>query len=187
MAKKPKFTEQPAEPVLLKLDLGTGKGRNRPEGFLGVDKDKYPHARIVDLRKRWPWPDNSVDEVNANYLLPFLAPRERVFFMNELHRVLKPGAKATIITPYWAACKAFGDATTYWPPISEAWYARLNKAWRDAQDYDDPDGYLCDFDHTLGYNLHQSLVGRIMEYQQHAVVHFKEAAQDLIANLTKRS
>jgi hypothetical protein len=174
------------EPVLVRLDLGTGKGRNKPEGFLGVDLLKGDGVFVTDLRKTWPWKRESVDEINANYLVPFLTPSERVHFANELYRVLKAGCKATIITPYWASCKGYGDVGTYWPPVSEAWYPRLNKAWREAQDYDDPDGYTCDFDHTLGYGLHQSLAARNMEYQQHAVSFWKEAAQDLVATLIKR-
>jgi SAM-dependent methyltransferase len=185
-AKKLRFTKQPITPPLVQLDLGTGKGKNRPEGFLGVDSHHYPGARVVDLRKRWPWPDNSVDAVHCNHLLQFFTSRERVHFTNELYRILKPGAKATIITPYWAACKGYGDTSTCWPPVSEAWYARLNKVWREAQDYDDPDGYTCDFEHTIGYGLHQAIVPRNLEYQQHAVMFYKEAVQDLIANLMKK-
>lgn len=184
--KKPRFTEQSVEANLVRLDLGTGKGKNKPEGFLGVDIIPGAGVMVVDLRKKWPWKDNSVDLVNANYLVPFLAPHERVHFVNELHRVLKQGAKATIITPYWAACKGFGDVSTYWPPVSEAWYARLNKQWRDAQDYVDPDGYTCDFDNTIGYGLHPTIAVRNMEYQQHAVAFWKEAAQDMVATLIKR-
>ena len=183
--KKSRFIEHPVEPILLRLDLGAGKGRNTPEGFLKVDLHPGPGIRVVDLRKRWPWAKDSVDEVSTNYVLPFLAPHERVHFMNELYRVLKPGAKAQMITPYWASCKAYGDATAYYPPISEAWYARLNKTWRDAQNYEDPDGYTCNFDHTIGYALHQSIASRNMEYQQHAVSFWKEAAQDMICTLVK--
>lgn len=182
---KKRFVEQPDEPVLLKLDLGCGKGAGTPEGFLKVDKDKHPGVRQVDLRKRWPWKANTVDEVHAAYLLPFLTPKERIHFVNELYRVLKPGAKATIIGGCWSACKSMGDLSTHWPPVSEAWFCRLNKAWRDAQNYNDPDGYTCNFDHTIGYGLHPALVSRNQEYQQHAVSFWKEAAQDMVATLTK--
>ena len=49
---KKRFVEQP---VVLKLDLGCGKGQSTPDGFLKVDKDKHPGVQQVDLRKRWPW------------------------------------------------------------------------------------------------------------------------------------
>ena len=183
--KKLKFTEQKLGPTL-RLDLGTGKGANRPDGFIGVDIKKYPGVtQVVDLRKRWPWKASSVDEVQMYHLMQFLTPAERVHVMHELYRVLKVGGKAQVITPFWCASKAYGDATAYYPPISEAWYFRLNKAWREQQNYDDPDGYTCNFDHTLGYGMHQSIAARNQEYQQHALTFWKDAAQDLIANLTK--
>ena len=185
VAKRLKFTEQTSAPTL-KLDLGTGKGGNRPDGFVGVDLVKYKGVTTVtDLRKRWPWKANSVDEVQAYYLLQFLTPQERVHFVHELHRVLKAGGKANVVTPFWCSSKAYGDATACFPPISEAWYFRLNKAWREQQNYDDPDGYTCDFDHTLGYGMHQSIAVRNQEYQQHALTYWKEAAQDLCATLVK--
>ena len=183
--KKLKFTEQVSAPTL-KLDLGTGKGATRPEGFIGVDKVKHPGVtQVVDLRKRWPWKANSVDEVQASHLLQYFTSQDRWHFVHELYRVLKAGGKATIITPYWAACKAYGDLTACYPPVSEAWFFRLNKAWREQQNYDDPDGYTCNFDHSLGYGMHQSVAVRNPEYQQHAISFWKEAAQDLCATLVK--
>ena len=183
--KKLKFTEQ-KEANRLCLDLGTGKGANRPEGFIGVDKVKHKGVtQVTDLRKRWPWKAGSVDEINASHLLQYFTVRERIHFVHELYRVLKTGGKATVITPYWAACKAYGDLTGASPPISEAWYFRLNKAWREQQNYDDPDGYTCNFDHSLGYGMHHTIAVRNAEYQQHAISFWKEAAQDLCATLVK--
>lgn len=183
---KKRFVQQSNDPVLLKLDLGCGKGASTPDGFLKVDKDKHPGVRQVDLRKRWPWKANTVDEARSAFVLPFLTPSERIHFVHELYRVLKPSASATIIVGSWSACKSFGDLSTYWPPVSEAWFWRLNKAWREAQNYNDPDGYTCDFDHTIGYGLHPAVSSRLQDYQQHAVTFFKEAAQDLCVTLTKR-
>ena len=183
--KKLKFTEQ-QEPARVCLDLGTGKGAARPEGFVGVDKVKHKGvAQVVDLRKRWPWKASSVDEIHASHLLQYFTVRERIHFIHELYRVLKTGGKATVITPYWAACKAYGDLTGASPPISEAWYFRLNKAWREQQNYDDPDGYTCNFDHSLFYGMHHTVAVRNPEYQQHAISFWKEAAQDLCATLVK--
>ena len=131
--KKLKFTEQ-KEPTKLCLDLGTGKGATCPDGFIGVDLVKHAGVtQVVDLRKRWPWKAGSVDEINASHILQYFTPQERIHFVHELYRVLKVGGKATVITPYWAACKAYGDLTACAPPVSEAWYFRLNKGWREAQ------------------------------------------------------
>jgi len=185
--KKLKFTEEKSESTLLRLDLGAGKGAATPEGFVGVDIVPWKGVRVHDLRTRWPWKTNSVDEVNADYLVHYFTVKERVHFANELYRVLKVGAKAVLKTPHWAASKAYGDTRVQWPPVSEMWFAMLNKAWREGQNSVDTSGYTCDFDHTLGYGLHPLIISRNYEYQQHAVTFWKEAAQDLCATLIKRS
>lgn len=183
---KLKFKEQAEEANLVKLDLGCGKLANTPEGFIGVDKVALKGVKVVDLTKKWPWKNNSVDEAQANYLVHYLTAAERVHFVNELYRVLKPGAKCLILTPMWSAAKGYGDVMAQWPPVSEAWLPWLNKAWRDGQNHVSQAGYTCDFDHTAGYGLHPSMQSRAQEYQQQWVNFGKEAAQDLVATLIKR-
>lgn len=78
----------------LKLNLGA-LDRAFP-GFLSVDI--CPPADIVtDLSQPWPWEDSTVDEVKALDVIEHIA--DRIHFMNQLHRVLKPGARAEIVTP----------------------------------------------------------------------------------------
>lgn len=101
----------------MKLNLGCGD-RVIP-GFTGVDiADAWvggPHDtpdgyQQVDLAGPWPWENSSVDEVLALDVCEHIAdcahalsikrhPLGRIHFMNELHRVLKPGGRATIETP----------------------------------------------------------------------------------------
>jgi len=141
----------------------------------------------VDLRQRWPWKTGSVDEVNADQLLQYFTPSERVHFANELYRVLKAGGKAVLVVPNWAASKAYIDLGTYWPPVSEAWFHTLNKAWRDSQNRVDTSGFKCDFDPpVIGYGMHPMIMSRNQEYQQTALAFWKEAAQDIYATLTKK-
>jgi hypothetical protein len=174
-----------ASPERLKLDLGCGK--NAREGFVGVDCRDFGQDITTDLRQQWPWNDASVEEVHASHFVEHLTAPERIHFANELHRVLIPGGKATIITPYWASCRAYGDLTHQWPPVSEMWFLYLNKAWREAQAPHN-DGYTCDFDHVcVPFSLHPALGARNPEYQQHAATFFKEAVLDLVATLTKRA
>jgi hypothetical protein len=45
--------------------------------------------------------------------------------------------------------------------------------------------YTCDFAATWGYSLHPSIQHRNTEYQTFALSNYKEAAQDIIATLTK--
>jgi len=101
----------------MKLNLGASD--RRIDGFISVDIAP-PADQIVDLAWHWPWPDSSVDEVLAydvcEHIVDMSGPLSnellarargyvarhsigRVHFMNELHRVMKPGARATIETP----------------------------------------------------------------------------------------
>lgn len=168
----------------IRLDLGCGK--NKKEGFTGVDSRDFGQDVTHDLRTPWPWESDSVDEVHCSHFVEHLTGAERIHFVNELHRVLKPGAKATVIVPHWSSTRAYGDLTHQWPPVSEFWFYYLSKPWRE-QNAPHNDAYLCDFEATWGYSLHQSLLTRNQEYQMHALTFWKEAAQDIIATLTKKA
>jgi SAM-dependent methyltransferase len=184
MATKPlKFSESKPD-TSIRLDLGAGKAQQTPDGFVAVDKNPYKGVKVVDLTKRWPWKANSVDEVNCSMVIHYLTPAERVHFFNELGRVLKPGAKAQFVTPMWSSHKAWIDTRAH-SPIGEGFYHTLSKAWREQQNEVDTWGLTCDFHSVIGYGLHPAIVPRNQEYQQDAVAWWKEAAQDLIATLTK--
>jgi hypothetical protein len=195
--RKAKVPGQKTPAPLLKLDLGCGAAKK--EGFIGVDSRKFPGVdQVVNLAeaiesglfgspvyKAWPWKDGSVEEVHCSHFVEHLTAPERIHFVNELYRVLSPEGKATVITPHWASCRAYGDLTHQWPPVSEMWFCYLLKAWRDTQAPHN-DAYTCDFDVTYGFTLHPALQARAEDYRQHAVANFKEAAQDIMATFKKR-
>ena len=167
----------------MKLDLGAGK--NKRDGFIGVDCRAFDGVdQVVDLRQPWPWENESVEEVHSSHFVEHLTASERIHFVNELYRVLKNGAKATVIVPHWNSNRAYGDLTHQWPPVSEFWFYYLSKAWRE-QNAPHNDAYTCDFQATWGYSMHPDLVVRNQDYQQHALQFWKEAAQDIHATLTK--
>lgn len=175
----------------MKLDIGCGP--NKREGFTGIDRIAFPGVDHVCQIGTDPLPfdDQSVDEAHASHFVEHLTAPERVHLFNELFRVMKPGAKATIITPHWASNRAYGDPTHQWPPVAEFFFYYLLKSWRDANaphtDADHwPQGYSCDFDATWGYGLNPALHARNAEYQQFALNNYKEAAMDLHATLTRR-
>lgn len=143
------------------------------------------HNDIASVKKKLKWKSNSVDEVNIINLIQFLIPAERISFFNELYRILKVGGKIQMITPHWCSARAYGDLAFVYPPVSEAWIHHLNKEWREANA---PWGksYKCDFDVSGGYGMHQAICSRNTEYQQHAIMFWKEAAQDLITTLVKK-
>lgn len=83
----------------IRIDLGAGN--TCPKGFVGVDYAAYNDSikYVVDLNKnKLPFKDNSVDEVRTSHTLEHL--NNPMALVQEIHRVLKPGAKCTIIVPY---------------------------------------------------------------------------------------
>lgn len=175
----------------IKIDLGCGP--NKKEGFIGVDKIKFDNVDYVcDLgNERLPFSDETVDEIHASHFLEHLTAEQRVFLINEAYRVLKKKAFMTIICPYWASGRAYGDPTHQWPPITDFWFFYLDKSWRDknAPHTDKSNwekGFDCDFDSTWGYILHPDIILRNVEFQQFAATFYKEAIQDIHATITKR-
>lgn len=181
-SKKRKAVKRAKKAAELKLDLGCGKTPR--EGFTGVDIRDFGQPIRADLTKPWPWKDDSVAEAHSSHFIEHLDAKERIHFVNELYRVLKPGAKCQVITPHWASGRAFGDLTHRFPPVAEFWFSYLSKAWRD-QNAPHNDFYTCDFIITWGYVLHPALNARNAEYQQNAVTWWKEAAQDTVSTWTK--
>ena len=155
------------------------KKKGQPVG-LNLD-----HRNLAQVRGKWTQKNGSVDEVNIINLLAFLKPKERIHFVNELWRVMKKGARATLNTPHWCSARSYGDLSFEWPPVAETWLNHLNKEWRE-KEAPWGKGYRCDFDVSGGYGLHPQIAARNTEYQMHAVSFWKEAAQDLIATLSKR-
>jgi SAM-dependent methyltransferase len=169
---------------MVKLDLGCGK--NPKEGFEGVDIRDFGQKHILNIGvAKWPWEDASVEEVHCSHFVEHLTAAERIHFVNELHRVLIPGGKCSLIVPHWNSNRAYGDLTHQWPPVSEMWFYYLAKSWRESQAPHN-DAYTCDFDATWGYSLHPSLNIRNTDYQSHAMQFWKEACQDIIATLVKK-
>lgn len=111
----------------LKLDLACGQ---RPtEGFTGVDV--WPGADIVHDLLSFPWPfdDRSVSEVVCNHFVEHI-PMQMTdggvdllcAFMNELWRVMKPGARATIQHPHAHSDRAWWDPTHRRCIPYQTWY-----------------------------------------------------------------
>jgi hypothetical protein len=182
----------PAEP--LRLDFGCGTRKR--EGFRGVDIRPFEGVDFVlnageDV---WPWADASVDEAHASHFIEHLTWPGRVHFFNELWRVLKPQAKATLIWPSPFSGRYYGDPT-HSSPFSAFALLYLNAEWRkaNAPHVDHASNrehawheYRCDFDHVVGYSTHPMLQGRPPQYVQEALIFCTEAAQDISATLTKR-
>lgn len=208
MEKRMSAVAKLADAAPLKLDIGCGK--NKREGFHGVDSIAFDgvdtvldvvrrhaplpagvHVFAGDMFTPWPWEDNSVDEVHSSHFVEHLDQIERCHFFNELWRVMKPEAKATIITPHWSNARAYGDPTHKWPAISEWFYLYLNKGWRDGNaPHSDaanlPWGYSCNFEGgcvTTVNTQHPELMGKNVEAQNYATRNFINVNVDAYATL----
>jgi SAM-dependent methyltransferase len=184
-----KVAKAKAAPQLLKLNLGCGK--SKMEGFKGVDVRKFDGSDAVDIVcnlgvDTWPFEDESVDEAYCSHMIEHLSADQRVHFVNELDRVLKPGAKCLLIAPHWGSCRAYGDMTHVWPPVSEFWFYYLSKAWREANAPHN-DKYTCDLAVTWGFNLHPEIQAKNEEGKRYALQFYKEAAQDIVATISKQA
>lgn len=181
----------PAPRVAIKIDLGCGP--NKQKDHIGLDQYKFSDVdHILDLGwEAWPFADRSVDEAYSSHFVEHLTAVQRIHFCNELHRVLVPKGKCTLIVPHWGSCRAYGDPTHQWPPMGEFWFYYLSKEWRatNAPHTDRKQwalGYDCDFEATWGYAMHPSIATRNAEFQQFALNHYREAVSDIHATLTKK-
>ena len=95
------------------MNLNLGCSDRHFPGFLNVDL-AAPADVVADLAQPWPWRDSSVDEVRAHDVFEHLPSRVRT--MNELHRVMKPGARATIEVPSASKGAGFAQDPTHVSP-----------------------------------------------------------------------
>ncbi len=188
-AAKLKIVEQaPEKPKeLLKLDLGCGD--NKREGFKGVDFIKTASTDYVCdlLAMPWPFEDNSVEEIHCSHFFEHVPGLERGRFIDEVYRILKPGGKATFITPYYNSIRAVQDFTHEWPPVSPNSYLYFNKGWREQNKlthghYD----LKCDFDFTYGYSIAAGWQTKNEEARNFALNYYVNVADDLHVTLVSR-
>jgi SAM-dependent methyltransferase len=146
-------TQLGKEEEVLKLDFGCGP--NKREGFLGVDNIDFKDADgnskvdfVLDIvNDKWPWKENTVDEIHCSHFLEHLTGKERIDFFNKIYTILKPKGKVTIITPHWSHERAYGDPTHQWPPVTGWLYLYLIRDWR--ANNAPHVGYTCNFTHNL--------------------------------------
>ena len=171
----------------MKLDLGCGQSKR--EGFTGVDFVAGEGIDVVHDLFTFPWPfeDDSVEEVHCSHFFEHIPGMLRGKWMDELYRVMKPGAKALIIVPHGNSNRAAQDFTHAWPPVLFCSFYYFNKSWRDANKlthghYD----LKCDFDFAWADALAGDWAMRAEEARVYALRHYNNVADDLHIHLTKR-
>lgn len=170
----------------INIDLACGD--NKTQGYFGVDKYKTESTDYEFDLLKYPWPieDGIVDNLSCSHFFEHIPGLDRPKFMDECYRVLKPGGKLSVITPFWSSPRSVQDYTHAWPPVCEASFLYFNKAWRVGNKlthglYE----MKCNFDFSYGYGLDQDVAARNSEYQSHAVKHYNNAATDIFVTLVK--
>ena len=111
----------------MKLDIGGGTIPQ--EGFTNLDPNHGEGDYKRYIQDGIPLPDNSVEEAGASHVFEHIpAGRERIEAMNEIYRVLEPGATFTMIVPTVGSTGEDGPIYNGWQPwadpthVSYWWY-----------------------------------------------------------------
>jgi len=91
-------------------------------GWTNVDIVPGRGVTVIDLRDLWPWSDSSVAEILAMDVIEHLP--DKIHTMNEMWRVLAPGAVVHIGVPTTDGPGAFQDPThvSFWNRRSFLYY-----------------------------------------------------------------
>ena len=108
-------------------------------------------------------------------------------WMDELHRILIPEGKATIICPYYTSIRATQDFTHEWPPDLPELLPLLQPGWREQNKLTHGHYNLkCNFDFVYGYSINANWAGRNDEARAFAINNYVNSIDDLHVTLTKK-
>ena len=166
------------------IKLNVACGQIRMDGYIGIDKVKTEATDIIQDLESYPWSieDNSVDEITCSHFVEHV--KDLIRFIDEMHRIMKQGAKATIVAPYYASMRAVQDPT-HVRFICESTFLYFNKGWRDMNKLDHY-GIQSDFDFTYGYVVQPEWTNRSEEARVFAMKHYINVISDIHVILTKR-
>lgn len=108
----------------IRLDIGCGRNKQGPT-WVGIDFQPLPGVDIVhDLMVfPWPLPDACATVAVASHVVEHIPPHNLGFirWMNEVWRVLKPGAEFAITTPHGYSPGYLQDPTHCNPCNENTW------------------------------------------------------------------
>jgi len=173
-----------ARPKTIKLDIACGQ--NKQEGFTGVDVAPTSQADVIHDLTQFPWPfeENSVEEAFCSHYVEHTP--DLIGFMNELWRIMAPGAQVRIVHPHSRSDRAFQDPThvRFIPETGWAYFAR---DWREANKLDHYP-IICDFGIVnmfySGWN--PPWESRSEAARQFALTHYWNVALDVVVDLQAR-
>ena len=112
----------------MKLHLGCGK--NKLDGYINCDiSSEVKPDKIVNLEKRLPFKNNSVDEIIIEHVLEHI--NNFVPWMHELHRVCKNGSIIKIKVPFYSSWGQFNDPThvRFFTPFTFDYFSGKNYSY----------------------------------------------------------
>ena len=166
----------------MKLDIACGQRKRG--SFIGIDISPLPEVDIVHDLEVFPWPIDS-DSVEEAYCSHYIEHTPSLInFMNELYRVLKPGAFCTILAPYYTWIGAWQDPT-HTRAISENTFLYFNAAWR-KKHWLEHYPIHCDFECALSFGYLPEWVNRPEQERNFALRHYFNVVAEIQAKLTKR-
>ncbi len=91
------------------LDVGCGKAKT--PGAVGIDFNQRTAADIIHDLDAYPWPieSNTFDLIVGRHIVEHIDDLNR--FMEELHRIGRPGAVVEITTPHFSSRFSYTDPT----------------------------------------------------------------------------
>lgn len=173
-----------------KLDLACGN--NLQAGFTGVDITKKGTQADIEcnlLVFPWPFKDNSIKEVFSSHFLEHIPHGDGYHdpffdFFNELYRIMKPGATARFVTPYYSSVRAIQDPT-HMRSIGEPTYFYLSKKWRKLNKLEHYP-INCDFETIkVDHAVSEEYTARAAEAVQYSALHEWNVINDILVTIQK--
>ena len=96
------YLDPTSDSEVSKKILDVGCGQNKFPGAIGIDSNPRTQADIIHDLGVFPYPfgDDEFDEVISRHVIEHVP--DVLGFVNELHRITKPGGRIKIVTPHYS-------------------------------------------------------------------------------------
>jgi len=91
-----------AQPIATRRILDVGCGQNKFPGAIGIDSNPRSHADVLHDLGNFPYPfsDNEFETIVCRHVIEHVP--DVIGFINELHRITKPGGRLKLLTPHYS-------------------------------------------------------------------------------------